>query len=157
MKGQYDAVVSVGMVEHVGKDNIETYMNVVNRCLTSQGVSLLHVIGKSNPDTALVDPWTEKYIFPGAYALTPTQIIAASEKIFRLDDVQEIGFNYGKTLLSWLQNIEPTLQAMDDQEFARMWRYYLASCSAMFYEELLSVWQFVFTKQRQGVHYNPVR
>ena len=97
MGGKFDAIVSLGMFEHVGPKNYRTYMKKVNSCLKDNGLFLLHTIGKNISEGGVIDPWTDKYIFPGAILPSPTQITNASEGLFVLEDWHNFGTDYDKT------------------------------------------------------------
>ncbi len=146
VQGKFDAVVSVGMAEHVGKKNFQGFMEIHRNCLNPRGVALLHLIGFPKPAIPLPGPWMEQYIFPGVEGVSPSEILAAAEPHLSLADVQEIGYHYGKTLVHWLRRAKEPLAQMNDQRFQRrMWEHYLACCPAMFWTRRLNVCQFVFT------------
>ncbi len=146
--GSYDAVVSVGMFEHVGTRNFRTYMKTVDRCLASEGVALIHTIAGNEP-TRHIDPWIHRYIFPGAVLPTPAQIAAAAEGRFILEDVHNLGPDYDRTLLEWHRNFEeawPRLGERYEERFHRLWRYYLLSCAGAFRARTTQVLQVVLTR-----------
>lgn len=148
----FDRIVSVGMFEHVGHHNYRTYMSVAHRCLKPDGLFLLHTIGrlrsKSTPD-----PWLDKYIFPNGELPTMGWIDQAAEGLFVTEDVHNFGADYDHTLMAWHENFEaawPELKASADhsgldEQFYRMWRYYLLSCAATFRARITQVWQYVFS------------
>jgi len=151
VQGQYDRIVSVGMFEHVGRKNYATFMQVVNRLLRDDGLALLHTIGE-NFTTKTFDPWINKYIFPNGELPSLQQITAAVEHLFVIEDLQNFGPDYDKTLMAWDANFRahwPTLAARYDQRFYRMWRYYLNVCAAAFRVRNLQLWQFVLSKPAQ--------
>jgi len=151
VQGQYDRIVSVGMFEHVGRKNYATFMQVVNRLLRDDGLALLHTIGE-NFTTKTFDPWINKYIFPNGELPSLQQITAAVEHFFVVEDLQNFGPDYDKTLMAWDANFRahwPTLAARYDQRFYRMWRYYLNVCAAAFRVRNLQLWQFVLSKPAQ--------
>lgn len=155
--GHYDRVVSVGMFEHVGKRNYPTFMRVVDRLLQDGGLALLHTIGE-NTTTKTFDPWINKYIFPNGELPSLQQITAAAERAFLVEDVQNFGPDYDKTLMAWDENFcrgWPQLEQRYDQRFYRMWRYYLNVCAAAFRVRNLQLWQLVLSKpgQRQQTYY----
>jgi cyclopropane-fatty-acyl-phospholipid synthase len=147
-RGRYDAVVSVGMLEHVGAGRYRSYMEAVDRCLAPGGISLLHTIG-GNERTRRADPWLHRYIFPGANLPTLGQIGEAAEGLFVVEDVHNFGADYDRTLLAWHRNFEdawPRLRNRYDEEFRRAWRYYLLSCAAAFRARLTQLFQVVLTR-----------
>lgn len=146
--GSYDAVVSIGLMEHVGPKNYRTYMEVVDRCLRPDGVAFIHTIGGNRSRTA-TDPWFDKYIFPNAVVPTIAQLGAALEGLFVVEDLHNFGPDYDKTLMAWQANFLaawPQLQDMFDERFYRMWRYYLSTSAAGFRSRQLQLYQFVLTR-----------
>ena len=145
----FDAVVYVGMYEHVGRKNADAYMRAVNNVLTTNGLALTHCFGIANSRVPLVDPWTEKYIFPGIYLPTLSEITQASESAgMRIVDVEEMGIHYQKTLRCWHRNFLeawPVLKQNQglDSRFFRMWSYYLLIAAAAFGARKLDLWQIV--------------
>jgi cyclopropane-fatty-acyl-phospholipid synthase len=145
--GQFDAVVSVGMFEHVGAANHRAYMEAVARCLAPGGVSVLHTIG-SNEDTPLIDPWIRKYIFPGAHLPSLGHIAKAAEGLFVVEDVHNFGPDYDRTVMAWCRNFEeawPRLKDRYGEEFRRVWRYYLLSCAGSFRARETQLFQVVLS------------
>jgi cyclopropane-fatty-acyl-phospholipid synthase len=143
----FDAVVSIGMFEHVGQKNYRTFMRVVERCLQRDGLFLLHTIGR-NRDVRGTDPWINKYIFPNGELPCLAHIDRASRDLFCAEDVHNFGADYDTTLLAWWQNFErnwPQLKTSYDETFYRMWRYYLLSCAGAFRARDLQLWQWVFS------------
>ncbi|MCW8807463.1 MAG: cyclopropane fatty acyl phospholipid synthase [Rhodanobacter sp.] len=144
---RFDAVYSVGMFEHVGGRNYRSYFETVRRCLNDDGLSLLHTIG-SNEAPAQTDPWIEKYIFPNSVIPAASQVTAALEDLFVVEDWHNFGADYDRTLIAWRDNFEaawPTLAASYDDQFRRMWRYYLAASAAVFRSRRDQLWQLVLS------------
>jgi cyclopropane-fatty-acyl-phospholipid synthase len=147
--GQFDRVISIGFMEHVGYRNYSTYMDVVDRCLKPDGIALLHTIG-SNVSKSHSNAWTSKYIFPNGVLPSIAQISQASEKVFVIEDLHNFGPHYDKTLLAWYENFNtawPQLREKYGDRFYRMWRYYLLSCAGGFRARGTQLWQFVMTRQ----------
>lgn len=146
--GTFDAVVSVGMFEHVGAKNYRDYMEVVDRCLAPGGVSLLHTIA-GNESTPHIDPWIDRYVFPGANLPSVGDIAEASEGLFVFEDLHNFGPDYDRTLMAWYRNFEeawPELRERYGERFRRLWRYYLLSCAGTFRARRAHVVQVVFTR-----------
>jgi cyclopropane-fatty-acyl-phospholipid synthase len=144
----FDAIVSVGMFEHVGRKNHRTYMEVAHRCLRKNGLFLLHTIGK-NQRRSVPDPWIDKYIFPNGDLPSAGQIGDAMDDLFVVEDVHNFGDDYDKTLMAWHRNFEaawPQFQAKLGERFYRMWRYYLLSCAGAFRARDIQLWQWVLSK-----------
>jgi cyclopropane-fatty-acyl-phospholipid synthase len=143
----FDAIYSIGMFEHVGGKNYRTYFESVRRCLKDDGLSLLHSIG-SNGAPAQTDPWIEKYIFPNSMIPAASQVTAALEDLFVVEDWHNFGADYDRTLTAWRANFEaawPMLAANYDERFRRMWRYYLAVSAAVFRSRRDQLWQLTLS------------
>jgi cyclopropane-fatty-acyl-phospholipid synthase len=148
MTGQYDAFVSVGMLEHVGLENYGELGRVIDRSLLPSGRGLLHSIGRNAP--APLDPWTDKRIFPGAYPPSLREMLEVLEPA-RLSvlDVENLRLHYARTLEHWLERFERAadkVAGMFDERFVRMWRMYLASSIATFRVGELQLFQVVFAR-----------
>jgi cyclopropane-fatty-acyl-phospholipid synthase len=146
--GTYDAVISIGMMEHVGYKNYRSYMQVVDRCLQEDGIAFVQTIG-GNRSTTASDPWTNKYIFPNGMLPSIAQVGAAMEGLFVMEDWHNFGPHYDRTLMAWHANFEaawPELKARYDERFYRMWRYYLLSCAGGFRSRANQLWQIVMTR-----------
>src|SRR5690554_5153264 len=155
---RFDRIVSIGMFEHVGYKNYETYMKIVHQTLKRDGLFLLHCIG-SNRTVTSADPWINKYIFPNGMIPSVSQIGKAIENKFILEDWQNIGPFYDRTLLEWLKrfkNTWPTLKNKYDERFYRMWVYYLSCCAASFRAKRNDLWQIVFSRVEDNVLYKSV-
>ena len=150
--GEYDAFVSVGMLEHVGLDNYTELGSVVDRCLTQNGRALVHTIGRNRP--RLMNPWIEKRIFPGAYPPTLKEMMEIFEpNRFSVLDVENLRLHYAKTLAHWLARYDASdeqVQAEFGEDFARAWRLYLAGSQAAFLAGGLQLFQVVFTRERNN-------
>lgn len=149
VNGTFDAVISIGMMEHVGYKNYSEYMQVVDKCLKPDGIGFIHTIG-GNISITTGDPWTDKYIFPNAMVPSISQIGKAMEGRFVMEDWQNFGPNYDPTLMVWHANFEnawPELKKNYDEHFYRMWRYYLLSSAGGFRARSQELWHIVFTRQ----------
>ncbi|TAL74575.1 MAG: cyclopropane fatty acyl phospholipid synthase [Rhodanobacter sp.] len=143
----FDAVYSIGMFEHVGGKNYRNYFETVRRCLKPEGLSLLHCIG-SNSAPAQTDPWIEKYIFPNSMIPAASQVTAALEDLFVVEDWHNFGADYDRTLTAWQTNFDtawPQLSVHYDERFRRMWHYYLAASAAVFRSRRDQLWQLVLS------------
>jgi cyclopropane-fatty-acyl-phospholipid synthase len=149
VEGQYDAIISIGMMEHVGYKNYRTYMQVVDRCLKKDGVALIHVIG-SNQTTTFGEPWSTKYIFPNGMLPSIAQLGAAFEPNFVMEDWHNFAPHYDKTLLAWYEKFEQAWPGLKDkygERFRRMWRYYLLNSAGSFRARAQQLWQIVLTRR----------
>ena len=144
--GQYDAFVSVGMLEHVGVKNYATLGGVVHRCLGGRGRGLIHSIGRNRP--AALQPWIEKRIFPGGHPPAPSEMARIFEPWdLSILDVENLRLHYAQTLRHWLglfESASERVRAMFDEKFVRMWRLYLAGSVAGFTTGSLQLFQVVF-------------
>ncbi len=148
VEGQYDAVISIGIMEHVGYRNYRTYMQVVDRCLKPDGVAFVHTIG-SNEDVTSADQFSNKYIFPNGMLPSIPQLGKAMEGLFVIEDLHNIGPYYDPTLMAWCANFDrawPELKEKYDERFRKMWRYYLLSSAGGFRSRAQQLWQNVFTR-----------
>lgn len=149
VEGTYDAVISIGIMEHVGTKNYRTYMETTNRCLKIGGIAFVHTIG-SNYSTTVNNPWTDRYIFPNGILPSIAQLSASMENIFVIEDWHNFGPYYDRTLMAWHDNFENAwseLKQNYDQRFYRMWRYYLLSSAGAFRSRHQQLWQIVMTRE----------
>jgi cyclopropane-fatty-acyl-phospholipid synthase len=156
---KFNHIVSVGMFEHVGYKNYRTYIETVGKCLSDNGLFLLHTIGESRSKVAM-EPWCDKYIFPNSLIPSLKQISAAIEKIFMIEDLHNFGVYYDPTLTSWFNNFNRSwdkLQSQYSDRFYRMWKYYLLSCAGSFRARCLQVWQIVLSQKGVAGGYHPIR
>jgi len=145
--GRYDAVVSIGLMEHVGPKNHRAYMELAARCLNPGGVVFMHTIGGAGTRTH-IDPWFDKYIFPNAVVPTLGQLVTSMEEVLVPEDIQNIGPHYDRTLMAWWQNFDaawPTLRPRYGDRFYRMWRFYLLISAAYFRAREHNLYQIVAT------------
>lgn len=149
---EFDKIVSVGMFEHVGKDNIPIYFDAVDQLLKDKGLSLLHSIThlKETP----THPWLQKYIFPWGYIPSLREIVwELPENNFHLIDVEDIGYHYSLTTERWFDNFEEVsdkVREKFDERFLRMWRIFLLGATFTFRYASTSVHQLLFTKGNKG-------
>jgi cyclopropane-fatty-acyl-phospholipid synthase len=144
----YDAVISIGVLEHVGYKNYRTYMETTDRCLKQGGLAFIHTIGGNRSVTA-IDPWMGKFIFPNALLPSMAQISAAMEGLFLIEDLHNIGPHYDHTLMAWCRNFDeawPALKEEYGERFYRMWRFYLLGCAGTFRARFCQLWQIVFSR-----------
>ena len=146
ISGQYDAFVSVGMLEHVGLKNYPTLGGVVQRCLGGRGRGLIHSIGRNAP--ALLQPWIEKRNFPGGHPPALSEMARIFEPWdLSILDVENLRLHYAQTLRHWLvlfEGASERVRSMFDEKFVRMWRLYLAGSIAAFTTGSLQLFQVVF-------------
>jgi cyclopropane-fatty-acyl-phospholipid synthase len=152
ISGSCTAFVSVGMLEHVGRENYPALGRVVQRIMTTDGRGLIHSIGRNQPGR--LQPWIERRIFPGAYPPSIGEMMQIFEPTrFSVLDVENIRLHYACTLRHWLERYEGAIdrvRVMFDERFVRMWRLYLAGSIAAFEAGSLQLFQVLFTKQENN-------
>ncbi len=158
--GKYDRVISIGMMEAVGPKNLKTFFKKCEELLKDDGIMLHHTIG-NNRSVQAVSPWIDKYIFPGGVIPSLAQIAKATEKLLIIEDVENFGPYYDKTLMAWHHNFIKNYKKLDhnkyDQRFYRMWEFYLLSCAGSFRARHLQLFQIVFRKIRAAETYKAYR
>ncbi len=157
--GKFDHVVSIGMFEHVGPGNYDTFFKKADECLKDDGLLLLHTIGNIFSDRS-TDPFTEKYIFPNSVIPSIRQIGDATERLFVMEDWHNFGHYYDPTLMAWNENFEngwEVLRPKYGDTFYRLWRYFLLSGAGSFRSRKMQLWQIVFSKKGIIGGYEPVR
>lgn len=148
--GSYDAVVSIGLCEHVGWKNHRHLMQVVHRNLRDEAIALIHTVG-NNESLRHGVPFMEKHVFPNAVAPSVAQLGRAMEGLFVLEDWHNFGPDYYTTLMAWWDNFAKHYAELDqkkyDEAFYRMWRFYLFSAGGSALARDGNLWQLVLTKQ----------
>lgn len=151
----FDAIVSVGMFEHVGWRNYRRYMEIVASLLQRGGLFLLHTIG-CNESKSTYDAWMSRNIFPNAHLPSPRQITAAAEGLLVMEDWQNFGADYDRTLMAWYGNFVrawPSLRERYGERFRRVWECYLLTCAGSFRARFNQLWQIVFSTPGRGGTY----
>jgi cyclopropane-fatty-acyl-phospholipid synthase len=154
VEGPFDRVVSVGMFEHVGVAGYDEYFAHARRLLRDDGVMLLHAIGRSDTPNA-TNPWIQKYIFPGGYLPSVSEVLAAVErsKLF-VTDMEILRLHYADTLKAWRERFvarRDEAKAMYDERFCRMWEFYLAGSETSFRVDGHMVFQIQLAKRQDVV------
>jgi len=146
---KFDKIVSVGMFEHVGRKFYKTFFNQVSKLLNDDGLALIHTIGSINQPRD-PQPWVTKYIFPGGYTPSMSEVTGPIEKSgLMVTDVEVLRMHYFHTLRNWKErflNNKLKVLAMFDEKFFRMWEFYLTSCEMTFKWADQVVYQFQLTK-----------
>lgn len=151
---KFDRIVSVGMFEHVGKAQFETFFQACANLLTDQGVMMLHTIGRMG-SPGMTDAFTRKYIFPGGYIPSLSETMMASEK-YRLmaSDIEILRVHYAKTIRQWYANCmthRDAIIAMYDERFFKMWTFYLAGAATVFEYGGMCNFQIQYTRDRHAL------
>ena len=148
IRGTYDRVVSIGMLEAVGYRNYRAFMRVVHDRLTKDGLALIHTVGH-NRSTRRGDPWSDAYIFPNGMLPSIAQLGEAMEGLLVMEDWHNFGPDYEKTLMAWndrFQRAWPQLSARRSPRFKRMWELYLLGFAGGFRVRNWQLWQIVLSK-----------
>ena len=151
---KFDRIVSVGMFEHVGRPQFETFFEACANLLTDDGTMLLHTIGRMGTP-GMTDAFTRKYIFPGGYIPALSETVQASEK-FRLmaTDVEMLRVHYGKTIKAWYANClkhKDAIVDMYDERFFRMWTFYLSGAATVFEYGGMCNYQIQYARDRYAL------
>lgn len=154
LDGEFDRIVSVGMLEHVGAPHYREFFTKVASLLRSDGVALIHTIGRNGPPTNQ-SPWLNKYIFPGGYVPSLSELVQpiSYTGLWNLD-IESLRLHYAMTLRCWRENFEANLDRvrdMYDDRFIRMWRFYLTICILVFEERDQTVFQLQLGHRRDAV------
>jgi cyclopropane-fatty-acyl-phospholipid synthase len=154
VEGPFDRIVSVGMFEHVGVAGFDEYFSHVRRMLKDDGVMLLHAIGRSETPNA-TNAWMKKYIFPGGYVPSVSEVLASVErsKLF-VTDMEILRLHYADTLKAWRERFlarREEAKAMYDERFCRMWEFYLAGSETSFRVDGHMVFQIQLAKRQDVV------
>ena len=146
---KFDRIVSVGMFEHVGRKFYKKFFKQVEKLLNDDGVALIHTIGSVNPPRD-PHPWVTKYIFPGGYTPSLSEVTTPIEKAgLIVSDIEVLKLHYSHTLRHWKENCiknKEKITEMFDERFFRMWEFYLAGCEIAFKWGDQVVYQFQLTK-----------
>ncbi len=145
--GRVDRIASMGMFEHVGARNYRTYFECARRAIADDGLFLLHTIWANEPYPT-IDPWLDRYIFPNGCLPTVGQVADAVEGLFVVENVENFGPDYDRTLMAWYEKFQTnraTLAAGYGERFCRLWDYYLRCCAGGFRSRGINVGQFVLS------------
>jgi cyclopropane-fatty-acyl-phospholipid synthase len=147
---QVDRIVSVGMLEHVGQHQYGQFFNKVNQLLNPEGVALVHTIARMEKPQP-VGAWIRKYIFPGGYLPSISQLARALEKNdLWVTDIENLRLHYSKTLVQWHQRFSKNrdkIAKIYDQRFCRMWEMYLVASEVAFRVQNITVLQIQLTRE----------
>ncbi|WP_113912295.1 SAM-dependent methyltransferase [Roseovarius dicentrarchi] len=154
LDGQFDRIVSVGMFEHVGTPQYRTYFSKIDDLLTPEGVALVHTIGRAKPP-GVTSPWIQKYIFPGGYVPSMSEMTAAIERSGLITtDLEVWRLHYAETLRHWYDRFMERLDAarkLYDDRFCRMWRFYLKASELTFRLDRQVVFQVQLARRQEAV------
>lgn len=146
-RGIYDRVVSIGMFEHVGKENIQVFFEKLAKLLRPKGILLLHTIARLKPEP--MDPWLKKYIFPNGYIPALGEVVEAAQDVgLDFSDLEDLRLHYDLTLGHWIERFEANamqVRKMMGKQFVRMWRLYLHGSQRSFRHSRLHVFQLLYS------------
>jgi len=149
LREKFDRIISVGMFEHVGRKFYKTFFRQVNNLLNYDGLALIHTIGSIDGPRD-PQPWITKYIFPGGYTPSMSELASPIEKSgLIVSDIEVLRMHYSHTLRHWKERCisnKSKILEMFDEKFFRMWEFYLTSCELAFKLEDQVVFQFQLTK-----------
>ena len=153
VEGIFDKFVSIGMIEHVGKEQYHSLARSIDGWLTPTGLGLIHTIGSSENPSVPTEPWTEKYIFPGYRLARLSELTDALDASgFIVAHVENLKPHYAQTLRHWKTNFDENREKVlalgqpYDHRFLRMWNYYLQGAEAGFRYGKLQLYQILFCK-----------
>ena len=153
-KGQYDRVVSIGMMEHVGINYFDDYFATVKQLLAPGGFAMIHAIGRMAPPGTTA-PFIRKYIFPGGYVPALSEVFASTERSgLWVADCEVLRLHYYWTIKNWRQRFEanrPAVVARMGERFARMWEFYLVAVELGFLHGSNMVYQLLLSERRDDV------
>ena len=164
--GQFDRVVSIEMIEAVGRKNMRGFFDMARRCLAPRGLFALQVIAaeiftrKSSPILDQYILWLQKRIFPNGYLPNLAHLSAPDVEGFVIEDLQNFSVDYAQTLRAWSERFQaawPTLSPQYGEPFRRMWMYYLHGCEAMFRTRLVQLYQVIYSNGGLPVRYDAPR
>lgn len=150
VSGPFDRIVSVGMFEHVGVNHYSTYFRKVRDLLGDDGVAVIHSIGRAGPPSA-TNAFIAKYIFPGGYIPSLSEVLPAVERTgMFVSDLEILQLHYAETLKRWRERFIANWGKASErmgEEFCRMWEFYLAGSETAFRYQGLMVFQIQLTKK----------
>ena len=153
IEGQFDRIVSVGMFEHVGVVHYDAFFEKIKQLLTDDGIALLHSIGHAAPPHT-TSAWIRKYIFPGGYSPSLSEVLAATERQYLwVTDLEVLRLHYARTIKAWRERFaarRDEVAEIHDERFCRMWEFYLTAAEMIFRNGTAMVFQMQLAKQRDA-------
>jgi cyclopropane-fatty-acyl-phospholipid synthase len=154
VEGEFDRISSVGLLEHVGTPHYPQFYAHTNKLLARDGVMFSHCCGRAG-GPGFTDAWTRKYIFPGGYIPALSELVTQSEQHgWQVMDVEAMRFHYSHTLEEWYNRTvmhRDEIVDMYDEQFYRMWQFYLAGAEQSFRYGKMVNWQIVYVKDRNAI------
>jgi len=154
VQGEFDRITSVGLLEHVGTPQYPAFFQHTHRLLKPDGVMFSHCCGRAGPP-GMTDAWTRKYIFPGGYIPALSELVIESEKAgWEVTDVEAMRFHYSHTLEEWYRRTQmhrDEIVELYDEQFYRMWEFYLCGAEQAFRNGGMINWQLQYVKDRAAI------
>lgn len=154
VEGEFDRISSVGLLEHVGTPHYPQFYKHTAKLLAPKGVMFSHCCGRAGPP-GFTDAWTRKYIFPGGYIPALSELVTQSEQFgWQVMDVEAMRFHYSHTLEEWYNRTvmhREELEELYDEQFYKMWLFYLAGAEQAFRHGMLVNWQLIYVKDREAI------
>lgn len=154
LKTQFDRIISVGMFEHVGVGHFREYFDKARQLLTEDGVMVLHAIGRFD-EPGETNSWIQKYIFPGGYIPSLSEVFPAIEKAgLKVTDVEILRLHYAETLKAWRERFlarRDEAVALYDEAFCRMWEFYLAASETAFRYQDMMIFQIQIVRDQNAL------
>ncbi|HMO67144.1 MAG TPA: cyclopropane-fatty-acyl-phospholipid synthase family protein [Novosphingobium sp.] len=154
VEGEFDRITSVGLLEHVGTPQYPDFFTHTFKLLKPDGVMFSHCCGRAK-GPGITDAWTRKYIFPGGYIPALSELVVESEKAgWQIMDVEAMRFHYSLTLEEWYRRTrmhKDEIVEMYDEQFYRMWEFYLCGAEQAFRNGNMVNWQLQYVKRRDAI------
>jgi len=147
---EYDRVVAVGILEHVGIFNYRTFYKVAEKALVDDGVFLTHNMGVNSTSIAVSEKWSSENLFPNGGFPKLEQLITYAEDLFMVEDVHNIGADYYPTLKAWEENFDkewPQIESKYGDKFYKMWKVYLHYAQGLLSSRQVHLYQIVYSKK----------
>ena len=152
-KGPYDRIVSVGMFEHVGITHYREFFRQLKSLLKEDGIAVIHFIARWD-GPSVTNPWLRKYIFPGGYCPSLSEVFKVLERSgLKVLDVEMLRLHYADTLKMWSQNFAANrdkVKELYDEKFCRMWEFYLAGSEVAFRRQDHMIAQFQIARDQEA-------
>lgn len=149
LSGSYDKIAVIAMISHIGAKNYRPFLESLHRHLSPEGLVFIDTVGQ-NVSVTVGNPWIDRYIFPGIVFPSLSQLTAAAEGLFVMEDIHNIGPSYARTLRAWNRNLQdawPTLAARHDDRTRRMFEFYFLTVAGFFRARDMQNWHLVMSRQ----------
>jgi cyclopropane-fatty-acyl-phospholipid synthase len=155
VQGQFDRITNIGLIEHLGTPHYPAFYKHMHRLLKDDGVMVSHCCGRMGQPVGTTDAWTRKYIFPGGYIPSLSELVAEAERNrLIVSDTEGLRYHYAHTLHEWYNRTNAAREEiieLYDERFFRMWQFYLAGAEAAFRYGGMVNWQVQYIKRRDAI------